>query len=127
MNFWKNAILFCIGGWAYAVIEILFRGWTHVSMFVLGGLCFLLIGGLGRQKPRPSLAVQLLFGVMICTSGELLFGLLFNRDHRIWDYRGMPGNLGGQICPQFVVLWIPLTLAAVYLFRWCDRLLTKKI
>lgn len=127
MKFCKNALLFGIGGWAYSMIEILWRGWTHVTMFVLGGLCFLLIGLLGRQRPRPGLGKQIFFGLMIVTSGELLFGLLFNRNYTIWDYRRLPGNLGGQICPQFVLLWLPVTMAAIYLFRWCDRALAKKI
>ena len=123
----KRAIEFCIGGTIYAAIEILWRGWTHITMFVLGGLCFLLIGLLGRQRPRPSLPVQVGFGLLICVSGELLFGLLFNRDYTIWDYRRLPGNLGGQICPQFAVLWVPITIAAIFLFRWCDRALSKKM
>lgn len=125
MKFWRNSILFSIGGWAYATLEVLWRGWTHGSMFLLGGLCFLLIGFLGKQKPRPSLGTQMLFGILICTAGELLFGLLFNRGYKIWDYRHLPGNLWGQICPQFIVLWIPVTFAAIFLFRWCDRRLSR--
>ena len=33
--------LWGIGGWIYYTLEILFRGFSHWSMFVLGGICFL--------------------------------------------------------------------------------------
>ena len=40
----KSYFLFMIGGATYVLIEILFRDYSHVSMFILGGLCFILIG-----------------------------------------------------------------------------------
>ena len=121
MNFLKTCILFCIGGGAYVPLEFLWRGWSHYSMFLLGGLCFLLIGQLGRLEPRPGIAARTLMGCGICTFGELLFGMIFNRDYRIWDYRRRPGNFMGQSCPQFSILWIPVSLAAILLFGWLDR------
>ena len=121
MNFLKTCILFCIGGGAYVTLEFLWRGWSHYSMFLLGGLCFLLIGQLGRLEPRPGIAARTLRGRGSCTCGERLFGMIFNRDYRIWDYRRLPGNFMGQICPQFSILWIPVSLAAILLFGWLDR------
>mgnify|MGYP007039094459 CR=1 FL=1 len=35
----------------------------------------------------------------IITTVELAAGLIFNRDYAVWDYRGIPGNFCGQICP----------------------------
>ena len=40
----KTLILFLIGGTAYYAVELLYRGYSHPSMFIFGGLCFLLIG-----------------------------------------------------------------------------------
>ena len=42
----RNAILlvgskFIGGGGAYGLIEILWRGFTHISMIILGGICFI--------------------------------------------------------------------------------------
>ena len=34
--------IFFIGGILYALIEIIFRGYTHWSMVITGGLCFLI-------------------------------------------------------------------------------------
>ena len=67
-----------IGGLMYMGIEILWRGHTHWTMGVLGGLCFVLIGLLD-------------------------------------DYSDMPGNLWGQVCPQFAAAWLLLSWAAVKL------------
>lgn len=117
----KNGILFLIGGAGYLAIELCYRGWSHWTMFVLGGLCFVLMGHLGRQTPRMSLPAQMLFGAAICTGGELLFGLLFNRDYAIWDYRRQMYNFGGQICLAFSMLWIPVSFGAILIFDWLDR------
>lgn len=36
----------------------------------------------------------------------------------IWDYSNMPGNLFGQICPQFTALWIVVAGAGIVIFDW---------
>ena len=38
-------------GAAYVVFETLFRGYSHPSMFVVGGLCGVLVGTI-NQAPR---------------------------------------------------------------------------
>ena len=38
----KYALLFLIGAVGYASIEIIWRGRTHWSMIIAGGLCFIL-------------------------------------------------------------------------------------
>ena len=40
----KELILFIIGGLIYVGIEILARGFSHWSMFILGGICFVIVG-----------------------------------------------------------------------------------
>ena len=125
MEIGKKCALFCVGGGAYVTLELLWRGWSHWAMFVLGGLCFLLIGHMGKVEPRLPLLARMVMGAVICTAGELLFGLLFNRGYRIWDYRGQPWNLGGQICLMFSVMWIALSGAAMWLYDWCEKMLER--
>ena len=117
MKIAKETMLFAIGGGTYVLLELLYRGYSHVSMFLAGGLCFLLIGRL-EQFPMP-LAVVL--GVGIITAVELITGLLVNQDYSIWDYRDQPGNFLGQICPLFTALWVPLSLMALVLFGYLDK------
>ena len=115
MKIGKKLALFGLGGSAYVALECLYRGRSHISMFGAGGLCFLLIGQLGR-KPLPA-AARMGAGAGIITAVELGTGLLVNRDHHVWDYRDQWGNFRGQICPLFTALWAPLSLAALGLYR----------
>ena len=41
-NFKKYSLFFTIGAIGYAAIEIIWRGFTHWSMMIAGGLCFVL-------------------------------------------------------------------------------------
>lgn len=47
----KYLFLFTSGGMLYNIIEITFRGWTHWTMFILGGLCFILLGLINEISP----------------------------------------------------------------------------
>ena len=120
----KRIFLFCIGGIGYVALEWLWRGWSHSSMFLAGGSCFLLLGKLDRQRPRLPLFFRGLTGAGVITMVELLAGLLFNRDYRVWDYRHLPLNFHGQICLPFFLLWIPLSLLGMGLYRLLDRSLS---
>ena len=40
---------------------------------------------------------------------------LFNRSYAVWDYRGLPHNFHGQICPQYFCGWLGIALLAVFL------------
>ena len=117
----KNAVLFTVGGAAYVGLELAWRGRSHWTMFVLGGGCFLAIGHLGRVEPRLPLLARSVIGSGICTMGELLTGMVFNGDHRIWDYRAAPLNYHGQICLAFSLLWVPVSALAAVLFEVLDE------
>lgn len=121
MKIWKTAVLFYIGGTAYMTLEFLWRGYSHGSMFVAGGLCFLLIGHLNRVQPRLILPLRAVTGALIVTMVELAAGMMVNRRYTVWDYRGLPGNFMGQICPTFTLLWIPVSVLAMVLYDQLDR------
>ena len=118
MKYAKTIGLFAIGGSAYVGLELLWRRRSHISMFGAGGLCFLLLGKLGKAPmPKP---VQAAAGAGVITAVELGTGLLVNRDYRVWDYRQVPGNFKGQICPLFTVLWIPVAMTGMGLYSWAE-------
>ena len=106
--------LFALGGGIYVGMELLWRRRSHVSMFAAGGICFLLLGKIrGSGMPDPMKPVA---GAGMITLVELAAGLLVNRDHRIWDYRALPGNFQGQICLPFSLLWIPVSWLGMKLY-----------
>ena len=120
MNLRKQILRFTIGGAAYVGVELLWRGYSHISMFLAGGTCFLLLGKLGRTQPRLPLVLRGLMGALVITQVELLAGLLFNRNYQVWDYRDTPLNFFGQICLPYCLLWIPLSLLAMWLYDCLD-------
>lgn len=121
MGIWKKTVLFAAGGCGYMGLELLWRGWSHGSMFLAGGSCFLLLGQLSRAKPALPAPVRWVAGALTVTSVELAAGLLVNRDYSVWDYRGLPGNFRGQICLPYTALWVPVSIGAMALYGVLDR------
>ncbi len=121
----KGFLLFFLGGSAYVSLEWLWRGWSNISMFFAGGVCFLLLGKLNAVRPRLNLPLRGFVGAGIITMVELATGLLCNRSYQVWDYRHMPFNLGGQICLRFFLLWMLLSLPAMGLYTLADRMLSS--
>ena len=125
MAFWKRMTIFGAGGAAYVGLELMWRGRSHISMFLAGGTCLLLIGHLNEVKPRLPLWLRVLTGAGIITMVELAAGLMANRDYRVWDYRDQWGNFLGQICPAFCLLWIPMAGLALKLYDGLAHLLPE--
>ncbi|MCI8372359.1 MAG: hypothetical protein HFI75_08165 [Lachnospiraceae bacterium] len=112
----KQGILFLAGGMLYLLVELLWRGYSHWSMFFMGGLCFVLIGLINEIFPWDmALWLQGVAGAAVITAAELAVGYLVNLhlDWQVWDYSDMPLNLMGQICVPFSLLWILVSMAAV--------------
>ena len=125
----KIFILFLIGGFIYIAIELGFRGHSHWTMFLLGGLCFILIGGLNNYISwEMSIIKQGIIGALIVTSLEFIFGLVLNLylNLGIWDYSNMPFNILGQICLPFLIGWFFLSLVAIFVDDWLRYILFKE-
>lgn len=117
-NTLKYIFLFFLGGYAYCGVELLFRGFTHISMLVAGGICFVLIGSLNQVFPKKiSLISQMAISAVIVTIVELIVGLIVNvwLGLNVWDYSNMPYNFMGQICLLYFNIWFALSLAAILL------------
>lgn len=121
----RPLVLFCIGGLAYVLIELLWRGYSHWSMFIVGGMCFILIGGINEYYPWDMpLWQQMLISTVIVTVIEFVAGLILNIWLKlgVWDYSGLPLNFMGQICLLFSIVWFFLSLIAIilddYLRHW---------
>lgn len=121
----KYLFLFITGGLLYNLLEMAFRGWSHWTMFILGGICFICLGLINEIIPwEMPLWKQVLVGAGIITTLEFATGCIVNLwlGWQVWDYSQMPGNVLGQVCPQFFVLWVPVSLAGIvlddYLRHW---------
>ena len=117
----KYIALGITGGLLYVLIETVWRGYSHWTMFALGGLCFLALGLINEVLSWDTpLWKQVLIGACLITGLEFLMGCIVNLwlDWDVWDYSAMSGNVLGQICPQYFLLWLPVSLAGIVLDDW---------
>ena len=116
----KEFIIFIIFGLMYVTIELLYRGHTNYSMFIVGGICGVLIGLINDNTPDMPLLPQCVLGAVIITVIELLTGLFLNvyLGLNVWDYSNQPFNFMGQICPQFCIIWCILSILVIRIDDW---------
>lgn len=117
----KYLVLMATGGLLYVVLEMVWRGRSHWTMFLLGGICFICLGLINEILPwRMAMWKQILIGTGIITVLEFLTGCAVNLwlGWNVWNYNGLPGNILGQICPQYCLLWLPVSLAGIVLDDW---------
>lgn len=114
----KHFFLFLIGGIIYHYIEMLWRGYSHPTMFFLGGLCFLAIGGINEFIPWDmGLLWQSIIGACLVTALEFITGIIVNiwLGLGVWDYSKLPFNILGQICLPFFFAWMAVSVIAIVL------------
>lgn len=114
----KPLVLFSVGGAIYIMIEMLWRGYSHWSMFIVGGLCFVLIGLINEYFSYDiPLIWQMMIGACIVTAVEFVSGCIINLwlGLNVWDYSDMPFNIWGQVCLPYMVLWSLLSGVAIIL------------
>ncbi len=113
--FLVSVFLFFVGGFLYGIVEMLFKGNTHISMIIAGGLAFILIGRLNEGNHNPSLLGMMVISSILITVIELITGVIVNLwlHLGVWDYSKLPYNFMGQICLLFSVCWFGLSFIAI--------------
>lgn len=114
----KYAYLFWFGGSFYITLETIYRERSHWTMGVLAGIVFIVVGLLNEKWGwDTSLVLQTLVGTAIATVSEFITGCIVNLwlGWNVWDYSTLKWNVLGQICPQFILLWVPIILLAIVL------------
>lgn len=124
MKYLEYTAVSLTGAAGYGALELLWRGWTHWTMLVVGGLCLCVMYVLANDTKLPRWQMWVLSAVFI-TTAEFVSGGIVNiaLGWHVWDYTSVPGNLLGQICPQYCLLWLGLSVPGVWLCRVLRRLL----
>ncbi|MBE5933405.1 MAG: hypothetical protein E7263_08315 [Lachnospiraceae bacterium] len=128
-NIPKTIIMFLTGAITYFYFEIFMRGYSHISMFILGGLCFCLVGNIGLLMMRInwSLVVRLIMIMLmsscVITFLELITGIIVNirLDLSVWDYSQLKYNYRGQICLLYSAIWSILGLPCVFYYGIIEK------
>lgn len=112
----------CFSGLVYTSLEVLYRGYTHMAMWWLAFIVgiFILVLNNTILQFDTDYGIQVIVCAVFCTFMELIFGLLFNQDYSIWDYRNLAFNYRGQICLVFTLVWVGISAAAIILLDWMD-------
>jgi uncharacterized membrane protein len=116
-------------GIVYYGIEELFRwGQSNPIMIAIGGICGVLVGLLNEYPSFYTLSIRLqcLLGTIIVLVIEFMSGMALNvwLKLNVWSYAGIWGNIMGQVCIPYALLWY---FICVPLAIWLDDYLRRKL
>lgn len=118
MKLSRPLVLFSIGGLSYILIELMWRGYSHWTMFFVGGICFVLVGYINEWFTfEIPLIKQMAISAILITIVEFIAGCILNLwlNLNIWDYSLVPLNILGQICVPYIFLWFLLSFVCILL------------
>ena len=123
-----------LSGIIYLSVEVIFRalthsmpghpygalfGYTSLHMIWVGALTVYFMGRIADGEPSRSFAwfIKVIKAVCVGLIIEFTTGMILNKwlGFWIWDYSDLPGNIYGQICPQFALAWLFIAPFALWL------------
>lgn len=122
-NIFRKITLFILCGIIYCLVEIIWRGYTHVSMFILAGL----LGVFCIDTPNNIYGydldyfLQVIISTILCTLGEGICGLIVNvwLKLSVWNYSNLFGTFFfGQCNIFFVFAW--MAIIGLFGIFFCD-------
>ena len=118
--------VFLTGGIIYGCLEMMWRGFTHWSMVAAGGICLLLIHLLNHKLTEWNFFIRCVIFSLVITAVEFTVGVVVNLflGLDVWDYSSVPGNILGQFCPSFTLLWLVISIPACLLSHFVREFFT---
>ena len=113
----EHISLFVLGGGGYLAVELAWRGTSHWTMFLAGGICLCALQWLAvHPVPLPVAAGT---GALGASALEVVIGVVCrNILHvQVWDYSAEWGNIAGLICPRYTFYWFLLCGWVVVVLR----------
>ena len=117
----ERAMLFLLGGGGYLAIELAWRGASHWTMFLAGGICLCVLQALAVRPVCLPLAAGA--GAAAVSGLEVCIGLACREVLHIavWDYSAEWGNLAGLVCPRYCLYWFLLCGWVILVLRVARR------
>lgn len=122
-----SVLLWFWGGGVYFFGEVIWKssqGRPETISWTMFALAIILVVPLERFGAELPWGMPLVGQACICaiaiTAVEFVAGLILNMwlGLGIWDYSHMTGNIFGQICPQFTLLWFFLSIIGIIILDW---------
>ena len=115
----KNLLLFIVGYCLYITIEVTYRNISYPIMGVCGGLAIVILDKINdRISWDVDILIQGLCGSVLITLFELVIGEISIKTNILpimWNYSNVPLNFDGVICLPFSIIWMALSIFAVFL------------
>lgn len=120
----EQLLIFFIGASGYGIIELVWRGYTHWTMLITGGVCFFMLYNLFMLLDNTHIIIKAILGSIVITLIEFIAGMIINVRFGlgVWDYSNLPFNVYGQICLPYTILWFALCFPLVYLCNWLNSI-----
>lgn len=114
-------VVWLTGAVMYFFMEILIRGYSHISMFICGGMAFFVIDKLWWSIRKMNYSIMLkvimvmMIGSCVITALEYITGVIVNIKFGldVWDYSELRFNYRGQICMIYSILWSVLSAGCI--------------
>ena len=123
----ERAMLFLLGGGGYLAIELAWRGASHWTMFLAGGICLCVLQALAVRQVCLPLAAGA--GAAAVSGLEVCIGLACREVLHIavWDYSAEWGNLAGLVCPRYCLYWFLLCGWVILVLRVARRFTVRPV
>lgn len=113
-----------LGGSIYYGIELAYRGFSHWSMFLLGGICMIFISKQGQWcQWKDPLWLQVSRCTLFVMCSEFITGLIVNKWMKwgVWDYSQLRYQIFGQVCLVFTAIFAVLCLLGIGICRLLEK------
>lgn len=113
----EYGVVFGAGAIIYSTIEIIFRGFTHWTMTLTGGVALVCMYFADIKMRACKMTTRCFACCGIITVLEFIAGCIVNLKlgMNVWSYAGRRFNILGQICPLFSFFWLLLSIPALLL------------
>jgi len=119
----KPTLLFLGGGIGYYLLEVIFRGHSHWSMALCGGISLVGIYFINRKFSERTYAARALLCALLITAVEFVTGCIVNLwlGWNVWSYSRLHFNLLGQVSLLFSCIWFFLSLGICLIISTIER------
>ena len=124
--FFQILFSFFFSGGVYCTIELIYRQYTHFSMFILAGVIGIFLYFLNNIFTyEMDYLLQIIIGTVFATLGEGTVGTILQKLHNginpVWDYSNMPLSFfNGQCCALFTFFWLLIIAPSIILLDIYD-------
>lgn len=113
----RFVIFFLVFSSSYYLLEILYDGSSHWTMFICGGISGIFGYLINKATPLLTVLMKSILITLMILALEYITGYIVNirLGLNVWDYSSLPFNIDGQISLSFTIIWFALSPIVIWL------------